>query len=266
MSGGRPPVVRLAVLDAVMQRPSEGLDCKALAQIVGVSMASVRDATCKLRNSGDVHWLRHGWHVRHFGSAADRDAYAAANPEVVVDKPIRRTGEVKNARAPRLLELLRAAGCAGAGAVELSTASGITGGNVRNILTDLLAAGQVWRYGPAHHMRWFSSAEAMADGRRAIDAAVSARRERIVVKRSQAGAASSKKRRAVEEKSFSLAAKKEEDKRVARREAQAANIVWPEHIKIQRAPTPRDGRYSADPGHIGEFMCEWRQLRCGGVT
>lgn len=249
-----------------MARPADGLDYKRMAQITGLATASVKDALCKLRKSGDAKWLQRGRLVIHFGSDAERDAFEAANPSSVTVEAERKVREIANARPPRILEALRSAPIGGASAVQLSASTGITGGNVRRLLTDLQRAGEVWRYGPAHCLRWFASHEAMEAGESVVDAMVSARRDKVVVKRSNAGAASSKKRRAVEEKSFSLAAKKEEDKRIARREAQAATIVWPAHVKIQRAPTPRDGRYSADPGHIGEFQCEWRKLRCGGVA
>jgi len=40
---------------------------------------------------------------------------------------------------------------------------------------------------------------------------------------------------------------------------QAATIIWPENVKVQRIPTPEDVRFKAAPGYIGEFVREMKE-------
>jgi len=40
---------------------------------------------------------------------------------------------------------------------------------------------------------------------------------------------------------------------------QAATIIWPESVKVQRIPTPEDVRFKAAPGYIGEFVREMKE-------
>lgn len=45
------------------------------------------------------------------------------------------------------------------------------------------------------------------------------------------------------------------------REHKAATIIWPEHVKVQRIPTPEDVRFKANQGYIGPFMREYLERR-----
>ena len=43
--------------------------------------------------------------------------------------------------------------------------------------------------------------------------------------------------------------------------ARGARVVWPEGVRVTRAPDLVDRRYEAAPGHIGAFMAEWHRVR-----
>jgi DNA-binding Lrp family transcriptional regulator len=45
------------------------------------------------------------------------------------------------------------------------------------------------------------------------------------------------------------------------RQHKEATIVWPEHVKVQRIPTPADMRFAPEPGYKGSFLQEWHERR-----
>jgi hypothetical protein len=262
MIKGRPPVARLAVLGAIRVRPSEGLDYKQITAITGLSSPSVKDALCKLRKAGEVHWLKRGRHVLHFASQAAMLEYEREHPALddaqKQDSP-QKEYERKNARIPRILEVLREGPPVGLSAQEVSDRTGITGGNTRRLLKELLASGEVFRHGPQHWMRWFHSAEAAKVGAPLVDASIALHVESVRAKKAYAGRKTASKRQRKMERcaSYNFARRAHGPKEPAA----PVQIIMPEHVQIQRAPTPRDTRFAADPGYVGEFTREWKQLR-----
>lgn len=53
------------------------------------------------------------------------------------------------------------------------------------------------------------------------------------------------------------------DRKEAKREHQKATIIWPDHVQVQRAPTPRDDRFTftPPPGWKGQITQDWLNRR-----
>lgn len=196
-----------------------------------------------------------------------------------------------------ILETLRAGHPHGMNMKEIRAAMGRTRNQLDQIMSRMLGCGRLWVIYAKPRSRYYPTEEAMEAARPIVEAEEAAIRQAIrdAARERQRVARLERERAKRSARSAKLKASKPEDvpaevhcwkraplvastnempvlvqsaapRRAAKAPAGPQEVVWPAHVKVQRAPTPRDMRFAADPGHIGEFGAEWVAKRAGGAA
>jgi len=265
---GRQPVTRMAILAVLEAHPLEGMSTEHVAEITGLRLGSVRDGFWKLRALGLVSWLTRGREVIHFATPEACAEFAKVNPtygyRAVLQSPVGR-----ESRIPAILSALANAPAIGMSTQEVSEGAKISVTNASKLLQSMERNGEVWRYGPHYHMRWYVSQAAKEIGAKLIDQHVAAKRASMDAGRRRGASVVAKAGpstiwtkqettgRIVKAPKPPKPPKPEKVARLPKATEPKASpqpvvIIGIPEEKVQRRPTPR-GRFEPAPGHVGEF-------------
>jgi len=258
----RPPVCRIACIAALKSDPCGSMDAEQIAKKAGLTKRSVLDVMQDLRRDGVVPWVCRGRSILHFGSQEARDAYVRRHPTYA---PLRKmdTGRVRcrSTLVQSITAALTDGPTIGMSAVDVHQAvPGLTAANARKLLAQMEAAGETWRYGPPHHLRWYATEAAMQAGMPLVDAAVVRRTQEVAAAKAKGGRVTARKGASTAWTKQPVAASVREMPAAQKSERQRASKLPPGPVeiigipddRIERRPTPR-GRYEPSPFHKGEF-------------
>lgn len=262
---GRPPAMRAAVMAALEGHQHAPLDAAMLSKMTGRPVGSIRDLLFEYKRDGKCAGVDYYHHMWYFYSAAARDAWVAAHPKGMPKQPVTtKRVDGPSARMPRVLAAVQSAGAAGTTAVGVEKETGITQGNVRDVLYRLEHAGQVWRMGGKHNMTWFASKEfalAAAEAveakkrdfamRRQIEREIRAHKKMTAAKVKKDKPLSSKRRTCSIPSDFARASA---DARIkAAQDRKPVEIIGMDKAKFTPAVPKPDHRYMVSHEHRGEF-------------